>query len=159
MPEVNVEINGRKYRMACEEGQQKHLIGLAKRFDAHVEGLKGAVGEIGDTRLTVMAGIAVLDELAEAEKRIKALEGEVSLLTQAGQEVALEYAADLARQSPQAIRMLKFAFNLADDGLAGQQVFAGEATRLAYMTDEAVEGKEAFLEKRDPDWSQFPYYF
>jgi cell division protein ZapA len=93
VPEVNVEINGRKYRMACEEGQQKHLIGLAKRFDAHVEGLKGAVGEIGDTRLTVMAGIAVLDELAEAEKRIKALEGEVSMLTQAGQEVALEYDA------------------------------------------------------------------
>ncbi|MET3921987.1 1,4-dihydroxy-2-naphthoyl-CoA synthase [Arthrobacter sp. UYEF20] len=75
------------------------------------------------------------------------------------EEVALEYAADIARQSPQAIRMLKFAFNLADDGLAGQQVFAGEATRLAYMTDEAVEGKEAFLEKRDPDWSKFPYYF
>ena len=75
------------------------------------------------------------------------------------EEVALEYAADIARQSPQAIRMLKFAFNLADDGLAGQQVFAGEATRLAYMTDEAVEGKEAFLQKRDPDWSKFPYYF
>ncbi|WP_369744998.1 1,4-dihydroxy-2-naphthoyl-CoA synthase [Paenarthrobacter sp. AMU7] len=75
------------------------------------------------------------------------------------EEVALEYAADIARQSPQAIRMLKFAFNLADDGLAGQQVFAGEATRLAYMTDEAVEGKEAFLQKRDPDWSSFPYYF
>ena len=72
---------------------------------------------------------------------------------------ALAYAADIALQSPQAIRMLKFAFNLADDGLAGQQVFAGEATRLAYMTDEAVEGKEAFLEKRTPDWSSFPYYF
>ncbi len=75
------------------------------------------------------------------------------------ENTALEYAADIARQSPQAIRMLKFAFNLADDGLAGQQVFAGEATRLAYMTDEAVEGKEAFLQKRDPDWSNFPYYF
>ena len=75
------------------------------------------------------------------------------------EDVALEYAADIARQSPQAIRMLKFAFNLADDGLAGQQVFAGEATRMAYMTDEAVEGKEAFLEKREPDWSRFPYYF
>ncbi|VDR33221.1 1,4-Dihydroxy-2-naphthoyl-CoA synthase [Arthrobacter agilis] len=73
--------------------------------------------------------------------------------------VALGYAADIARQSPQALRMLKFAFNLADDGLAGQQVFAGEATRLAYMTDEAVEGKEAFLDKRAPDWSSFPYYF
>ncbi len=75
------------------------------------------------------------------------------------EDVALEYAADIAKQSPQAIRMLKFAFNLPDDGMAGQQVFAGEATRLGYMTDEAVEGKEAFLEKRDPDWSRFPHYF
>lgn len=75
------------------------------------------------------------------------------------EEVALAYAADIAGQSPQAIRMLKFAFNLADDGLAGQQVFAGEATRLAYMTDEAVEGRDAFLQKRDPDWRNHPYYF
>jgi naphthoate synthase len=75
------------------------------------------------------------------------------------EEVALQYAADINRQSPQAIRMLKFAFNLADDGMSGQQVFAGEATRLAYMTDEAVEGRDAFLQKRDPDWSGFPYYF
>ena len=90
MPEVNVEINGRKYRMACEEGQQAHLIGLAARFNAQVEGLKGAVGEIGDNRLTVMAGIAVVDELAEAERRIKALETEVLVLTRAGQEVSAE---------------------------------------------------------------------
>ena len=60
---------------------------------------------------------------------------------------------------PTAQRMLKFAFNLVDDGLVGQQVFAGEATRLAYMTDEAVEGRDAFLEKRDPDWSPYPWYF
>ncbi|GHG46898.1 1,4-dihydroxy-2-naphthoyl-CoA synthase [Flavimobilis marinus] len=75
------------------------------------------------------------------------------------ENLALEYAQIIATKSPQAIRMLKFAFNLADDGLAGQQVFAGEATRLAYMTDEAVEGRDAFLERRDPDWSAFPYYF
>ena len=93
MPEVNVEINGRKYRMACEEGQQQHLIGLAERFNGHVEQLKGAVGEIGDNRLTVMAGIAVVDELAEAERRIKALETEVLVLTRAGQEVAAEIEA------------------------------------------------------------------
>ena len=71
----------------------------------------------------------------------------------------LEYAAHIARQSPQAIRMLKYAFNLPDDGMLGQQVFAGEATRMAYMTDEAVEGRDAFLQKRDPDWSNYPYYF
>ena len=93
MPEVNVEINGRKYRMACEEGQQKHLIGLAERFNAQVEGLKGAVGEIGDNRLTVMAGIAVVDDLAAAERRISELEREVTILTRAGQEVAAEIEA------------------------------------------------------------------
>lgn len=71
----------------------------------------------------------------------------------------LEYAAHIARQSPQAIRMLKFAFNLPDDGMVGQQVFAGEATRMAYMTDEAVEGRDAFLQKRDPNWEDYPYYF
>lgn len=73
------------------------------------------------------------------------------------EDEALAMAATIATKSPQAIRMLKFAFNLADDGLMGQQVFAGEATRLAYMTDEAVEGRDAFLERRDPDWSAFPH--
>ncbi|HZK04289.1 MAG TPA: 1,4-dihydroxy-2-naphthoyl-CoA synthase [Actinomycetaceae bacterium] len=75
------------------------------------------------------------------------------------ENVARQWAAVVASKSPQAIRMIKFAFNLADDGLAGQQVFAGEATRLAYMTPEAQEGRNAFVEKRAPDWSPFPYYF
>lgn len=75
------------------------------------------------------------------------------------EETALEWARTVCRKSPQAIRMLKFAFNLADDGLAGQQVFAGEATRMAYMTGEAQEGRDAFLERREPDWSPYPYYF
>ena len=73
--------------------------------------------------------------------------------------VALEVAAEINGKSPTAQRMLKFAFNLLDDGLMGQQVFAGEATRLAYMTDEAVEGRDSFLQKRDPDWSAFPWFF
>lgn len=72
---------------------------------------------------------------------------------------ALAWAAKVNGKSPTATRMLKFALNLTDDGLVGQQVFAGEATRLAYMTDEAVEGRDAFLEKRNPDWSGFPYHF
>ncbi|MFC3703663.1 cell division protein ZapA [Devosia honganensis] len=97
MPEVNVEINGRKYRMACEEGQQARLIGLAQRFDAQVEGLKSAVGEIGDNRLTVMAGISVLDELSQAERRIAALEAQVAELTEAGQALAEELEAVEAR--------------------------------------------------------------
>jgi naphthoate synthase len=75
------------------------------------------------------------------------------------EQVGLEWATIICQKSPTAQRMLKFAFNAIDDGMVGQQVFAGEATRLAYMTDEAVEGRDAFLEKRPPDWSRFPYYY
>lgn len=75
------------------------------------------------------------------------------------ERTALEWARTINSKSPTAVRMLKFAFNLVDDGLVGQQVFAGEATRLAYMTDEAAEGRDAFLEKRAPDWSRFPWYY
>jgi naphthoate synthase len=73
--------------------------------------------------------------------------------------VGLKWAKIICSKSPTAQRMLKFAFNAIDDGLIGQQVFAGESTRLAYMTDEAVEGRDAFLEKRPPDWTPFPYYY
>ena len=75
------------------------------------------------------------------------------------ERVALEWAREINGKSPQAQRMLKYAFNLADDGLVGQQLFAGEATRLAYATDEAVEGRDAFLEKREPDWSPYPWHY
>ena len=75
------------------------------------------------------------------------------------ERVGLEWGIKICGKSPTAQRMLKFAFNAIDDGLVGQQVFAGETTRLAYMTDEAVEGRDAFLEKRPPDWSGFPYYY
>ena len=75
------------------------------------------------------------------------------------ERVALDWAREVNGKSPTAQRMLKFAFNLIDDGLVGQQVFAGEATRLAYMTDEAAEGRDAFLEKRAPDWSAFPWHY
>jgi naphthoate synthase len=75
------------------------------------------------------------------------------------ENVALQWAQKINSKSPTANRMAKFALNLIDDGLIGQQIFAGEATRLAYMTDEAQEGRDAFLEKRDPDWSSYPYHF
>ena len=73
--------------------------------------------------------------------------------------VALDWADEITRKSPTAIRMLKYAFNMADDGMVGQQVVAGEATRLGYMTDEAQEGRDAFVEKRDPDFSEFPWHY
>ena len=72
---------------------------------------------------------------------------------------ALQWAREINGKSPTAQRMLKYAFNAIDDGLVGQQLFAGETTRLAYMTDEAVEGRDSFLQKREPDWSPFPWYY
>jgi len=72
---------------------------------------------------------------------------------------ALEWGRKINGKSPTAQRMLKYAFNLLDDGLVGQQLFAGETTRLAYMTDEAAEGRDQFLEKREPDWSAYPWYY
>jgi naphthoate synthase len=75
------------------------------------------------------------------------------------ERVALDWAKEINGKSPTAIRMLKYAFNLIDDGLVGQQLFAGEATRLAYGSPEAAEGRDAFLEKRPPDWSPFPWHY
>lgn len=75
------------------------------------------------------------------------------------EKVALEWGRKINGKSPTAQRMLKYSFNLLDDGLVGQQLFAGEATRLAYMTDEAQEGRDQFLEKREPDWSPYPWYY
>lgn len=72
---------------------------------------------------------------------------------------AVRWAQEILAKSPTSIRMLKFAFNAVDDGLVGQQLFAGEATRLAYGTDEAVEGRDAFLQKRSPDWGPYPWQY
>ncbi len=74
------------------------------------------------------------------------------------EDTAFEWAQEIMKKSPTAIKMLKYAFNLIDDGLVGQQIFAGEATRLGYMTDEAREGRDAFLEKRKPDFGKFPKF-
>ncbi|MCT9096360.1 1,4-dihydroxy-2-naphthoyl-CoA synthase [Haloarchaeobius sp. HME9146] len=75
------------------------------------------------------------------------------------EETALEWAETINNKSPTAMRMLKYAFNMTDDGMIGQQVFAGEATRLGYMTDEAQEGRDAFVEKRDPDFDDYEWHY
>ena len=80
MAQVTVTIDGKAYRMACDEGQEEHLISLASRFDRYVMHLKDSFGEIGDQRLTVMAGIMVMDELAELQKRTKGFETEIGTL-------------------------------------------------------------------------------
>lgn len=74
------------------------------------------------------------------------------------EDKAFQWAQEILGKSPMAIKMLKYSFNMIDDGLVGQQIFAGEATRLGYMTDEAEEGRNAFLEKRKPDWDRFPKF-
>ncbi|MCD2174135.1 cell division protein ZapA [Rhizobium sp. C4] len=81
MAQVTVQIDGKAYRMACEEGQEAHLTELAARFDRYVMHLKSQFGEIGDLRLTVMAGIMVMDELSDVSRRLKALETEVESLS------------------------------------------------------------------------------
>ena len=83
MAQVSVTINGRQFRMACEDGQEGHLINLARELDARIGALRRKFGEIGDTRLTVMAAITVADELAEAAARIKRLEEEIAALQSA----------------------------------------------------------------------------
>lgn len=122
MPEVNVEINGRKYRMACEEGQEPHLMALAERFNRHIDAFKGDFGEIGDNRLTVMAGIAVLDELAEAERRIEQLKQDVANLTHAGEALTHE-AEDLelkfAKRLNEAARKIEAISTAIDETGAG----------------------------------------
>ena len=80
MAQVTVTIDGKAYRMACEEGQEDHLAELADRFDRYVSHLKGQFGEIGDLRVTVMAGIMIMDELSEMTRKIAALEGEIASL-------------------------------------------------------------------------------
>ncbi|MEN0000124.1 MAG: cell division protein ZapA [Pseudomonadota bacterium] len=101
MSQVNVTIDGKSYRMACDPGQEDHLVELAGRLDQYVAHLKTAFGEIGDQRLTVMAGIMVMDELNEAQKRIKILETDMEALRQT-RDAALEKAGN------------------ADDALTGQ---------------------------------------
>ena len=88
MPQVTVTIAGRTYRMACDDGQEEHLDGLARRLDETIDRLRGVFGEIGDQRLTVMSAITVLDQLSEAERRIAALEAEVAALEETRADLA-----------------------------------------------------------------------
>lgn len=118
MPEVNVEINGRKYRMACEPGQEPHLQALADRYNRSIDGLKESFGEIGDNRLTVMAAIAILDELVEAERRIAQLSRDVAELTRAGEALSIEaeeLEARFARQMTDAARRIEAVATAIDE--------------------------------------------
>jgi cell division protein ZapA len=89
MAQVNLTVNGRIYRMACEDGEEEHVEELGGRFDAAINELRGALGEIGDTRLMVMAGILMTDRLDDAERRLKRVEQEVSALKDRNSDSAM----------------------------------------------------------------------
>ena len=108
---------------------------------------------LGAAALTAAPSLA----LAQTRNAAEAREAEPTLAEL--EATALEWGRLVNGKSPTAQRMLKYSFNAIDDGLVGQQLFAGETTRLAYMTDEAQEGRDQFLEKRDPDWSPYPWYY
>jgi cell division protein ZapA len=111
MAQVSVTINGRQFRIACDDGQEQNLETLARNLDKRIEGMRGSFGEIGDTRLTVMAAIQVADELREAGVRIRRLEEELTAL-----QDARVVASDRAKQAQQAVVQ---AFNSAAERIEG----------------------------------------
>ena len=136
--------------------------GLFKQTDTDVASFDGGFGSGYLARLIGQKRAREIFFLGRTYSAQEAFEmGMVNKVVPHGEleAVALEWAREINAKSPTAQRMVKFALNLVDDGLIGQQVFAGEATRLAYMTDEAAEGRDAFLNKRPPDWSPFPWHY
>jgi naphthoate synthase len=169
MPKVVVAVvpgwaagGGHSLHVVCDLTIASRQHARFKQTDADVASFDGG---FGSAYLAKMVGqkfareIFFLGRAYDAETMHRM--GAVNLVAEHAdlERVALEVAGEINAKSPTAQRMLKFAFNLVDDGLVGQQVFAGEATRLAYMAEEAVEGRDAFLEKRPPDYSRFPRYY
>ena len=169
MPKVVIAVvNG----WAAGGGHSLHVVcdlTIASRQEARFKQTDADVGSFdagyGSAYLAKMVGQKFAREIFFLGRTYTAEEmqrmGAVNIVADHGEleQAAIEAAREINTKSPTAQRMLKFAFNLTDDGLMGQQVFAGEATRLAYMTDEAVEGRDSFLEKRAPNWDEFPYYY
>ncbi len=115
MPQVAVQINGKTYRMACDEGQEAHLLDLAHRFDRTINSLKGSFGEIGDQRLTVMAGVMVTDELVEMGHKIRGLEAELATLRAGSGNAADREAQIIAGLTKTAERIESMSERLAAD--------------------------------------------
>jgi naphthoate synthase len=153
---------GHSLHVVCDLTIASREHGKFKQTDADVASFDGGYGS---AYLARQVGQKFAREIFFLGREYSAQEGHAMGMVNAVVDhdqlevVALEWAREVNTKSPTAQRMLKFSFNLIDDGLVGQQLFAGEATRLAYMTDEAQEGRDAFLEKRDPDWSEFPWHF
>jgi naphthoate synthase len=169
MPKVVIAVvpgwaagGGHSLHVVCDLTLASAEHALFKQTDADVGSFDGGYGSAYFARSVGQKVAREVFFLAQTYDARRAYEmGAVNAVVPHDQleATALEWARTILTKSPTSIRMLKFAFNLADDGLAGQQVFAGEATRLAYGADEAVEGRDAFLEKRSPDWAPFPWQF
>ena len=169
MPKVVIAVvpgwavgGGHSLHVVCDLTLASREHAIFKQTDADVASFDGGYGsallatQVGQKRAREIFFLGRDYTAAEAREMgmVNAVVDHAEL-----ERVALEWAAEITSKSPTASRMLKFAFNLPDDGLVGQQLFAGEATRLAYGTDEAREGRDAFLEKRDRDYSRFPWHF
>jgi len=169
MPKVVIAVvpgwaagGGHSLHVVCDLTVASAEHGRFKQTDADVGSFDAGYGSAYMARQTGQKMAREVFFLAEEYSAQRAYEmGAVNRVVPHAEleREALAMARTILTKSPTAIRMLKFAFNAVDDGMVGQQVFAGEATRLAYGTDEAVEGRDSFLEKRDPDWSPFPYHF
>ncbi|MGP3534493.1 1,4-dihydroxy-2-naphthoyl-CoA synthase [Microbacterium sp. RD1] len=169
MPKVVIAVvpgwaagGGHSLHVVCDLTVASAEHGRFKQTDADVGSFDAGYGSAYFARQTGQKLAREVFFLAEEYSAQRAYEmGAVNRVVPHGdlEREAVAMARTILGKSPTAIRMLKFAFNAVDDGLVGQQVFAGEATRLAYGTDEAVEGRDAFLGKRDPDWSGFPWHY
>ena len=169
MPKVVIAVipgwaagGGHSLHVVCDLSIASAEHGKFKQTDADVGSFDAGYGSAYFARQVGQKAAREVFFLAREYSAERALEmGAINAVVPHAEleAVALDWAREILTKSPTAIRMLKFAFNAVDDGLVGQQVFAGEATRLAYGTDEAVEGRDSFLEKREPDWSPYPWQY
>ncbi|MBX0301760.1 1,4-dihydroxy-2-naphthoyl-CoA synthase [Cryobacterium sp. 1639] len=169
MPKVVIAVvpgwaagGGHSLHVVCDLTIASAEHGKFKQTDADVGSFDGGYGSAYFARQVGQKAAREVFFLAREYSAQRALEmGAINAVVPHAEleNEALDWARTILTKSPTAIRMLKFAFNAVDDGMVGQQVFAGEATRLAYGTDEAVEGRDSFLEKREPDWSPYPWQF
>jgi len=153
---------GHSLHVVCDLSLASQEHGRFKQTDADVASFDGGFGsaylarQVGQKRARE---IFFLGRTYSAEEAFQMGMVNAVVPHEKLEDTALEWAREINAKSPTAQRMLKYAFNLIDDGLVGQQLFAGEATRLAYMTEEAAEGRDAFLEKREKDFGRFPWYY
>ena len=167
MPKVVIAVvngwavgGGHSLHCVCDLTLASEEHAIFKQTDADVTSFDGGYGS---AYLAKMVGQKKAREIFFLGRNYSAREAEAMGMVNAVvphselEKTAYEWAQEILAKSPISIRMLKFAMNLTDDGMVGQQVFAGEATRLAYMTDEAKEGRNAFLEKRKPDFGENPW--